>query len=206
MAHTPKDIYSKNAIEFITVAGEYVKFIENAKKMRQKDFVTKIQKILPLVYLKASLIPDYESDIDGSLEKFVTEVEYQYAANSVSSVLGINDERVNVPTQETLENDGMEAIAISECLADIYQDLKDITSQYHIGNNEAMSEALWECRYNFENYWGIRLLAALSGLHILLYNGNMTDEEEPFEIEDSSEEDKGNSLFSKFKQNYKTKN
>ena len=208
MAQTPKDIYSKNAIEFITVAGEYVKFIENAKKMRQKDFVTKIQKILPLVYLKASLIPDYESDLDGSLEKFVTEVEYQYAANSVSSVLGINDERVNVPTQETLEDDGMEAVAISECLADIYQDLKDLTSLYQIGNNEAMSEALWECRYNFENYWGIRLLAALSGIHLLAYTGNLTDDEEPLEMEDSSDDDdeKGNSLFSKFKQNYKTKN
>jgi len=206
MALKPKDIYSKNAIEFITVAGEYVKFVENVKKLSQKDFIQKIQKLLPLVYLKASLIPEYESEADEPIEKFVTEVEYQYVANAVSSILGINDDRVLIPARETLEEDGTETATISECLADVYQDLKDLSSLYQIGNNEAMSEALWECRYNFENYWGIRLLSALSGIHLLAYNGDLTDEEEPLDIEEDSDEEQGNSLFKKFKQNYNSKN
>jgi len=47
----------KGTMEFLTVASEYCAFVEKARKFSRKDFVTKLHKILALVYLKMTLLP-----------------------------------------------------------------------------------------------------------------------------------------------------
>jgi len=50
--------YDKNILEFLTVAMEFCVTLENAIQYSQKDFIGKITKIMPLLYLKADLMPD----------------------------------------------------------------------------------------------------------------------------------------------------
>ena len=47
-------IYSKNIIEFVTVSAEYCAFIERVPELEKEEFLDKIIKILPLLYLKAT--------------------------------------------------------------------------------------------------------------------------------------------------------
>ena len=68
MEHTSQVIFDKNSIEFVTVAAEYCGFIERARQLSRKDFVDTALKILPLLYLKASLIPECEQLGEGDLE------------------------------------------------------------------------------------------------------------------------------------------
>ena len=49
-------IYSKNIIEFVTVSAEYCAFIERVPELEKEEFLDKIIKILPLLYLKATLL------------------------------------------------------------------------------------------------------------------------------------------------------
>ena len=49
-------VYSKNVIEFVTVAAETCLFLEHATDFSREDFVVKSVKLFPLLYLKASLI------------------------------------------------------------------------------------------------------------------------------------------------------
>ena len=53
-------IFDKNTVEFVTVAAEYCAFLEQARSRRPLDFVETALKLLPLLYLKASLLPPCE--------------------------------------------------------------------------------------------------------------------------------------------------
>lgn len=59
-------IYSKNIIEFVTVSAEYCAFIERVPELEKEEFLDKITKILPLLYLKATLLTPEEPEEDGS--------------------------------------------------------------------------------------------------------------------------------------------
>lgn len=50
-------IFDRNVIEFVTVAAEFCKFIEQSEESKRKDFVDTILKLLPLLYLKTSMLP-----------------------------------------------------------------------------------------------------------------------------------------------------
>ena len=84
-------------------------------------------------------------------------------------------------SEEALES------SISENIADIYQDLKDFILSYRIGTLEVMNDALGECRNNFEQYWGQRLVNGLRAIHNLVYG--LVDLEETTEASDEPELD-----------------
>ena len=61
--------------------------------------------------------------------------------------------------------------SISENMADIYQDIKDFLLLYQTGTNEVMNDAVWECRMNFENFWGQKLVNSMRAIHSFIYSG-----------------------------------
>ncbi|KAB4198372.1 DUF5063 domain-containing protein, partial [Bacteroides uniformis] len=48
-------IFDRNTVEFVTVAAEFCKFLEQAEGVKRSAFVDTSLKILPLLYLKASM-------------------------------------------------------------------------------------------------------------------------------------------------------
>jgi len=161
-------LFSRNVVEFVTVAVEYCNFIENSQEISAFDFSKTINKILPLTYLKASMLPNIDIDEECSSEDFVNEDIYNYVQNLISVKFGENDLDCDVP--ETSSQNGENTTAtISEILADIYQDLKNFTMNYRTNNELVMIESLYNCKLNFEQYWGERLLSALLALHKLIF-------------------------------------
>ncbi len=67
--------------------------------------------------------------------------------------------------------DGPLLSSISENMADMYQDAKDFLLLYQTGTNEIMNDAVWECRLNFENFWGQKLVNSMRAIHKFLYSG-----------------------------------
>ena len=61
MKKESQTIFDKNVIEFVTVAAEFCAFLERAEGMKRKAFVDTTLKILPLLYLKASMLPKCET-------------------------------------------------------------------------------------------------------------------------------------------------
>ncbi|MBN2347404.1 MAG: DUF5063 domain-containing protein [Bacteroidales bacterium] len=164
-------VYSKNVIEFVAVANEYCAFIDNVEKLKLKQFVDKIHKILPLLYLKATLLPTIETQFDEANEKFVSEYEYNQIQNKLLNKLGQYDTYQKELDPTALETDEPLGGSLSEDLSDIYQDMKDFLMLYRISTNEIMNDAIWECKYNFEEYWGQSLVNALRVFHVLRYGG-----------------------------------
>lgn len=171
------EIYSRNVIEFVTVANEYCSFLEKTDSFSKKDFVERSQKLFALLYLKSSLLPEIENVSDVNNEKFVLEGDWFFIKEKVSQKLGLSDVIVDIATPIMQSTEDIEETEMSECYADIYQDLKDFLMLYRIGSVEATNDGLWECKLNFEQYWGSRLLEVLSQIHNFNYGKDDLEEE-----------------------------
>ncbi|WP_286007783.1 DUF5063 domain-containing protein [Barnesiella viscericola] len=171
-------IYSKNIIEFVTVSAEYCAFIERTPELERDEFIDKIIKILPLLYLKATLLSPEEPEEEGYTERFVTESLYETIRLNMESLLGEDDNYLEVFQTDMKYSETPLAASISEGLADIYQDLKDFISIYRLGNEPQMLEALYICYENFVSYWGQQLVNVLRALHNIKYSPNDDEDDE----------------------------
>ena len=50
-------IYSAPVVEFVAVAKEFCLFLTQSEELSQKEFIDKLQKFIPLLYLKGSMLP-----------------------------------------------------------------------------------------------------------------------------------------------------
>jgi len=183
-------VYSKNVIEFATVANEYCSFIEAVDQFQRKDFITRVQKLFPLLYLKTTLLPEPDIKMSDDVpEKFVSEEDYNFILHKLEAKFGQFDAYHEVFDPSMQYSDVALEASISENITDVYQDLKDFILAYRIGTLEVMNDALWECRNNFEQYWGQRLVNGLRAIHNLVYGNADLDEtdEEPDKNIDNSD-------------------
>ena len=49
-------VYSRNTVEFVTVAAEFCAYLEQSEGRKCRDFTDTVLKLLPLLYLKAALL------------------------------------------------------------------------------------------------------------------------------------------------------
>ena len=169
-------VYSKNVVEFVTVANEFCKLIENVNNYSVKANLQNLQKIMPLLYLKATLLPKTEKIIEEELEKYVSDLDYNSLHQKWLQSLNEYDNYYEVFDPNIQFGDEMVTASISESLLDIYQDLKDFLIAYSLGDEEIMNDSLYDCVYHFEDFWGQRLVNLLRAVHMLVY-GNVDFEE-----------------------------
>ena len=181
-------VYSKNVVEFVTVANEFCTSMENVGHRTPQENLDTLQKLLPLLYLKAAVLPSVESVMDEELEKFVSELDYNTLHQKWLKLLGEHDSFYEVFDPNIQFGDETVTASISENLMDIYQDLKDFVTAYSIGNEEVMNDSLAECVFHFSEFWGQQLVNVLRAVHMLVV-GNIDFTEE---ITDEAAPGKGN--------------
>lgn len=163
-------IFDRNVIEFVTVAAEYCVFMEQAEQIKQDKFVDTSLKLLPLLYIKAAMLPDCERLEDEPLETCVTEDVYEVIRMNLANLLAEKDDYLEVFMPDMVYSDQPIKRCISEDLADIYQDIKDFIFVFQLGFNETMNDALVVCRENFGTLWGQKLVNTMRALHDAKYN------------------------------------
>jgi hypothetical protein len=184
MENTYDPVYSGHVVEFTAVANEFCKYAEHAGEMKGEELLNIMQRLLPLLYLKASFLPPLEPVFEDGNEKFVTEGDWLRIRNGFRSKLRSADDYLEIPDDKTIEPDEPVVASLSEDMADIYQDMKNFVLLYQTGTNEVMNDAVWECRMNFENYWGHKLVNGLKAIHRFIYSGSeITDLREDDEKE-----------------------
>lgn len=171
-------VFSRNTVEFVTVAAEFCAYIERANEINRKEFIGTMLKILPLLYIKAQMLPQEERLNDEELEDFVSEDSYEVLRITLSELLADKDVYLDVFVAEMKYSDTPVTKFISEDLADIYQDIKNFVCLFQVGINETMHDAIVECNNHFCDYWGQTLVNTLRALHEALYNSNNDDEED----------------------------
>ena len=162
-------VYKPETIEFITVVAEVCLFLENTGEMEKDEFIDKAIKILPLLYLKCNLLPTTDYEGDGYVEQFVGEDDYDFVCERIKNLLGEEDAFLEVFHPDIQFSDTPIAAFISENLADIYQELKDLAANYQIGETSIMNDAIINCMESFKEHWGQKTLNALRALHHVKY-------------------------------------
>jgi hypothetical protein len=162
-------VYSKNVVEFVTVANEFCNTMEMVSQLGPSENLNKLQKILPLLYLKASVLEPVERVLDEELEKYVSELDYNLLQQKWMQLLGENDSFYEVFDPSIQFGEETVTASISENLMDIYQDLKDFLLSYSIGNEEVMNDALSECVLHFSEFWGQQVVNVLRAVHMLVH-------------------------------------
>lgn len=166
---THQIVYSKNVVEFVTVASEYCSSIENAAHHPALENLQRLQKLLPLLYIKASVIPKIENVLEEELEKYVTELDYNVLHQKWLQLLNENDSFYEVFDPGIQFGNETVTASVSENLLDIYQSLKDFLIAYSIGNEDVMNDSLAQCMFQFEESWGQKLVNVMRAVHMLVY-------------------------------------
>lgn len=181
-------VYSRDTIEFVTVAVQYCGYFESFEDVSEAELIDKLTKLLPLLYLKAALVP--ETDIINEEEEpeiTVTEGDYSYISSKLYDVFQNNDAYLEVFLQDMKYSDTPITASISEDLSDIYQDLKNFITIFERGVTDNMNDALYFCIENFKSYWGQKLVNVLRALHSLKYTIVNDNLDEDLESADTNE-------------------
>ncbi|MBQ8673986.1 MAG: DUF5063 domain-containing protein [Bacteroides sp.] len=178
MKKESQTIFDRNVVEFVTVAAEFCKFLEQAEGMKRTAFVDTSLKLLPLLYLKAVMLPKCEMLGEEAPETFVTEETYEVLRINLSGILADKDDYLDVFVSDMKYSDQPITKFISEDLADIYQDIKDFIFVFQLGLNETMNDSLAICQENFTLYWGQKLVNTLRALHEVRYAPSEEEDDE----------------------------
>ena len=177
-SETVNPLYQRDVLEFVTVAVQFCAYLEEAEQKQPREFVETMLRLLPLLYLKGTLLPDFDMDEEVELQDFVTEDNYNIVRGNVALLMGEHDDYLDVFMEDMKYSDTPILTTVSENLADIYQDLKNFALNYRQEVETVMKEALAEVKENFAHYWGQRCVNVMRALHDVRYEAKETDDEE----------------------------
>lgn len=197
MGKKQNQVYSSGVFEFVAAANEFCKYAEHASEIRGGELLRILQRLLPFIYIKASLLPALEPVFEDGNEKIVTEADWDRVREAFRKQFGSADDYLELADMKINETEDIVPSSISEDMADIYQDLKDFLIPYQTGTEEVMNDAVWECRMNFENIWGQKLVNSMRAIHRTVYFEEEPGSEEKPENETDIERDTSEWFISK---------
>ncbi|MEI7983107.1 MAG: DUF5063 domain-containing protein [Bacteroidota bacterium] len=168
-------VYSRKVLEMLTVANEYCLFLEKAADYTREELYLFLQKIVPLIYLKAALLPDIETTDEDATEHYVTEEQWEMMFNILRNKFEAGDQFHFIDHHERSHTDAV-AGSLAENFTDIYQDLKDFVLLYQKPLKSFKENAVRDCRRLFETRFGFRLVTAHAALHFLLFSVEKEDD------------------------------
>jgi len=201
MKESGKTVYSRSVVEFVAVANEFCKYVERAHELKGDDLLKILQRILPFMYIKASLLPALQPHFEEGNEKFVTENQWERINSLLCEKFGTADDYLEIFDIKAADTGGAITASISENMTDIYQDIKNFLLLYQTGSHEVMNDAIWECKLNFESYWGQKLVNSLRAIHSFIYSGEEIAAVEKKTVSDE-ERDTSNWFMAKRQQDF----
>ena len=170
-------IYSENIIGLVRMITDYCSLCESAQDYSKRDFFLSSQKIMSGLYYKILTIEEIYSDNEYSLEKFITEADWEFIKQRIANKLGEQEVFLELLEPMADNSENVISISLSELYADIYQDLRDFLEQFRLGTEEIMRDSLVELQLTFKQFWGHRIILALSQIHNFIYGNHELDED-----------------------------
>lgn len=165
-------IYKDSTIAFVTAAAQTCLLIEKSNEYACEEWREQMLRLLPVLYLRTRLVEKEELVMDDEPQRFVTEEDYNYALVGIRNLLGQDDAYLDVFVDQGIYTDEVQTAYISEGLADIYQELKDLAAAFQTGEEPIMHDAVVLCCEAFEVHWGQKLLAVMRAMHALSHSEN----------------------------------
>lgn len=194
-----EDIKGPIVRDFVKAANDFCLLIENASKRKTGELFSELQQILPLLYMKAAVVPLPRYCYEEEPTVFVKEDDYARIHDSLQKKFELFS-GITGMSPGTLQNQHeITSFVLAENFADLYEELKNFTKLYEVGIPQAMNDAVWFCRKSFEHNLGVKLTDSLRSLHTLIYDKNSSgsraiqnddfarEEEEPWYSDDQDQ-------------------
>ncbi len=165
--HENDPVASRKVLEMLTIANEFCLFMEKSAERTRDELLQFLQKICPLIYLKASLLPDITVSDEEAVQHYVTEEQWEELFNLLRNKFGDVDEFFAIDHHEHSHHDPVKA-SISEHITDIYQDMKDFVLLYQNPLRPFRENAVLELKHLFETRTGFRLVNLMQIIHYLI--------------------------------------
>jgi hypothetical protein len=151
----------------VTAAAQTCLLIEKSNEHERDEWIEQLLRLLPVLYLRTRLLDQEETLTDEEPRRFVTEEDYNYALVGMRELLGSDDAYLDVFVDRGIYTDEVQTAYISEGLADIYQELKDLAAAFRTGEETVMHDAVVVCREAFKEHWRQKVLAVMRALHAI---------------------------------------
>jgi hypothetical protein len=162
-------ISSKHTEDFVRASLEVCLMLEKTPVGDKFLFVDGMCKALPLLYLKASVMPEVGDGYGSELKRKVSEEMYGRIERHLDLLMGDDNLYLETFHPDIRLSDTPVAVKISESLADIWQDLGNFIGVFKDGVEETMHDSLALCLHDFRRYWGQKLVNVLRALHCVKY-------------------------------------
>ena len=160
-----------NAIVFVGLCDEYCRELEAAREADRDEFVDRMLRLLPRLYISAfDIAPDIYLDQDVYIEQALDEDYYDSVRLSMEMLLGEDDTFLEVFEQDMKYSETPIAASISESLADIFQVLYNLVDSAKDAPAEIVVALLDACRDDFDEYWSQPLCNVLRALNAIRQN------------------------------------
>lgn len=159
--------YRQDVIEMMTVAVQLCAYMEKHDEDDKFTIVNRLTCLLPLLYLKVRMLEKPKPELDGFVEQFCSEDDYEAIRTSFADTFGTDDAYLDVMVEDSRYSDEPITCFISENMADIYQEIKDLAANYQTQETSVMNDALLAFLEAFDDHWGQKLLNALRALNVL---------------------------------------
>lgn len=166
------DKLSPNSLAFIALSNEFCSAIEQASEFEKEDFVAKMLKLLPRIYISASDINVKESTEDYGIEPYLDEDVYDNIRSNISAIMAEDDVFLETFEEDMKYSDTPVSASVSEDLADIYQELYNFVASVRDVNTEAIKSIIISCKEDFAAFWGQTLCNVMRALHSSFYKQN----------------------------------
>ncbi len=162
-----KLIYEDSTIAFVTIAAQTCLLMEQCAEHERNVWREQMLRLLPVLYLRTRLLEPAETMMEDEPRRFVTEEDYNFVLAGIRNLMGSDDAYLDIFVDQGVYTDEIRTAYISEGLADIYQELKDLAAAFQTGDEPVMNDALVLCREAFDTHWGIKLISVMKALHAI---------------------------------------
>jgi hypothetical protein len=196
-----EDTKSPIVKEFVAVAVDYCRLLEDASKKRTGELFSELQQILPLIYMKAAGLPRPKYCYEEEPATFVREDDYARMHDALQKKFELFNGITGMSPGTLPNHHELISFGMAESFTDLYEELKNFVKLYEVGLPQPMNDAVWICRKSFEHNLGIKIIDCLKSLHNLIYNkistgsrailsddfDHVANEEEPWFSDDQEE-------------------
>lgn len=176
---------TNNALAVMALATEYCQAMELADATEPTEFVDKMTRILPRIYMAVSDLPTEQFEqpeyVFGAAH--LDEASYDRVRENIAALLGENDSYLETFHEDMKYSDTPIAATVSEALADIFQVLYNFVEDVRNADVEFMQEQLVSLRNDFAEYWSQVLCNVMRPLNEIKFSDTLTVDDDSDEID-----------------------
>lgn len=167
---TTNTVFNTNSIAFIGLCSEYCTALQQAAETESDDFVDKMVRLLPRLYISATdLTVNYVEDEEPYLDSALDEDSYEAIRRDIERLMGEDDIYLEVFEEDMKYSDTPVSASIAEGLADLYQAMYNFLETVRDTTDDVAALSIIAMRDDFRNYWSSTLCNVLRALNHLKY-------------------------------------